>query len=403
MVRALQTYKGALANSGPTMIVSPDADFMRLMKSGPGGGGGRRSETLRPSAKRGPRRGPRPMIDVAASLFLLVQIFFVDLLLGADNAIVIAMACSRLPPEDTRRAVVLGAGGAIALRLVMILFANALLGVPLVKLAGAWMLIVIALNVRGAERRSSASRPGRPAGASDFLSAAVVIMFADAAMSLDNVVALAAIAGGNLWLLAIGVLLSIPILVYGAYVLTGLLRLAPEIFIIGAAFLGWIAGGMAATDPLVSGWIDANAPALGVFAPALGALFVLAAGGAARTRAGPAAATAPPRRPAPGPRLRPRARRSPPACARRSRSPRSSSRRGANRPPRGEPRPPRAPGTSPNRPPRRRTTPCPDSPRRSLPQPPGPAGPRSGWSSPVSSCWRFSPASSSSSRPSSTA
>jgi YjbE family integral membrane protein len=235
------------------------------------------------------------MIDVAASLFLLAQIFFVDLLLGADNAIVIAMACRRLPPEDTRRAVILGAGGAIALRLVMILFANALLGVPLVKLVGAWMLIVIALNVR---KQNGDDDSAQEAGARDFLSAAAMIMFADAAMSLDNVVALAAIAGGNLWLLAIGVLLSIPILVYGAYFLTGILRLAPEIFVIGAAFLGWIAGGMAATDPLVSGWIDANAPALGVFAPALGALFVLAAGRSAPRRAAPAAGAAAAQRPA---------------------------------------------------------------------------------------------------------
>jgi YjbE family integral membrane protein len=279
------------------------------------------------------------MIDVAASLVLLVQIFFVDLLLGADNAIVIAMACSRLPPEDTRRAVVLGAGGAIALRLVMILFANALLGVPLVKLAGAWMLIVIALNVR--VQNVSLGESARPAGTSDFLSAAVVIMFADAAMSLDNVVALAAIAGGNLWLLAIGILLSIPILVYGAYVLTGLLRLSPEIFVIGAAFLGWIAGGMAATDPLVSGWIGANAPALGVFAPGLGALFVLAAGGAARTRPGPSPATAPPRRAAAPATLAPSR---PPAAARlRSQEPLAAlvqPQRREPAPPRVEPRPP---------------------------------------------------------------
>ena len=99
------------------------------------------------------------MIDAAASLFLLLQIFFVDLLLGADNAIVIALACGRLRPEDTRRAIVLGAGGAIVLRLVMILFANALLGVPLVKLAGAWMLIVIALNVRRGGGRRRRRRP----------------------------------------------------------------------------------------------------------------------------------------------------------------------------------------------------------------------------------------------------
>lgn len=241
------------------------------------------------------------MTDLAASLFLLLQIFFVDLLLGADNAIVIAMACGRLPPEDTRRAVLFGAAGAIMLRLAMLLFANALLGVPLVKLVGAWMLLVIALNVRtqGALSADDAAR-GR-AGAQDFLSAAVVIMFADAAMSLDNVVALAAIAGGNFWLLALGILISIPILVYGAVILTRIMRHAPEIFVVGAVFLGWIAGAMAVTDPLVAGWIDANAPALGVLAPALGALFVLVAGrgvprvSQAPSVAAPAVAPAPPR------------------------------------------------------------------------------------------------------------
>ena len=102
----------------------------------------------------------------------------------------------------------------------MILFANALLGVPLVKLVGAWTLIVIALNVHRPGRGDEPPVAEGAGAASDFLSAAAVIMFADAAMSLDNVVALAAIAGGNFWLLAIGVLLSIPILVYGAFILT---------------------------------------------------------------------------------------------------------------------------------------------------------------------------------------
>ena len=116
----------------------------------------------------------------------------VDLLLGADNAVVIALACSRLPAEETRRAVVLGAVGAIALRLGMLAFANALLAVPLVKLIAAWTLVVIALNVRA--RKAGDERPAA-AAAGDFITAAAVIMLADAAMSLDNVVALAAIAG----------------------------------------------------------------------------------------------------------------------------------------------------------------------------------------------------------------
>jgi len=241
------------------------------------------------------------MINVAGWLFLLLQVFFVDLLLGADNAIVIALACRRLPPEDTRRAVLLGAIGAIALRLVMILFANALLGVPLVKLVGAWMLVVIALNVRS--HGGDDGRAFRSAGfAADLVSAAAIIMLADATMSLDNVVALAAIAGGDFWLMALGVLISIPIIAYGAVILTTLIGRAPEIITVGAAFLGWIAGGMAVSDPLVAGWIQANAPALAVFAPAFVALFVLAAGvrtDANETRPAvlPRAAAAPPRRP----------------------------------------------------------------------------------------------------------
>jgi YjbE family integral membrane protein len=217
------------------------------------------------------------MSDAATWIFPLLQVFFVDLLLGADNVIVIALACRRLPPEDTRRAVMFGAVGAIVLRLTMVIFANALLGVPLVKLAGAWMLIVIALNVKDRGREDGGALRG--AGpATDFVSAAAVIMLADAAMSLDNVVALAAIAGGNLWLLGFGVLLSIPILAYGALILTEIIGRAPEILKIGAAFLGWIAGGMAVSDPLVAGWISANAPALPVVAPPLAALFILAAG-----------------------------------------------------------------------------------------------------------------------------
>jgi YjbE family integral membrane protein len=230
------------------------------------------------------------VIDAAGWLFLLLQIFFVDLLLGADNAIVIALACRHLPPEDTRRAVLLGAIGAIVLRLVMILFANALLGVPLVKLVGAWMLVVIALNVKGQRGDDEGGAAKSVGTAGDFLSAAAVIMLADATMSLDNVVALAAIAGGSFWLLALGVLFSIPIIAYGALILTKLVRRAPEFITVGAIFLGWIAGGMAVSDPLVAGWVRADAPALEFFAPALVALFVLFSGGATiRKRARPAA------------------------------------------------------------------------------------------------------------------
>jgi YjbE family integral membrane protein len=224
------------------------------------------------------------VIDGAAWIVVLVQILCVDLLLGADNAVVIALACSRLPPEQTRRAVMLGAAGAIALRLGMLAFANALLDVPLVKLVAAWTLIVIALNVRARKAGDEGLATTGAAGAGDLVAAAAVIMLADAAMSLDNVVALAAIAGGSFWLLALGVVLSIPIIAYGSLILSGIIRRAPAILTLGAVVLGWIAGEMAVSDPLVAGWVQANAPALAVFAPALGAAFVWLAGQGAERR-----------------------------------------------------------------------------------------------------------------------
>ena len=224
------------------------------------------------------------MIDGAAWIVVLVQILCVDLLLGADNAVVIALACSRLPTEEMRRAVMLGAVGAIALRLGMLAFANALLDVPLVKLIAAWTLIVIALNIRARKADDEGLATTGGAGAADFATAAAVIMLADAAMSLDNVVALAAIAGGSFWLLALGVVLSIPIIAFGSLILSGIIRRAPAILTLGAVILGWIAGEMAVSDPLVAGWVQTNAPALTVFAPALGAAFVWLAGEGAERR-----------------------------------------------------------------------------------------------------------------------
>ena len=225
------------------------------------------------------------MSDVAGWLFVLLQIFFVDLLLGTDNAVVIAFTCSKLPLKVARPAVLLGAVGAIGLRLVMILFANVLLGIPFVKLIGAWTIVVIALNAQAWKCEDEIDAAASVASGSDLLSAAAVIVLADAAMSLDNVVTLAAIAGGNFWLLATGVLISVPILAYGSLILTEIVRRAPEILTLGAAILGWIAGEMVVTDPLISGWVGANAPALEAFTPPLAAAFVWIAGRGAQRAA----------------------------------------------------------------------------------------------------------------------
>jgi YjbE family integral membrane protein len=234
----------------------------------------------------------------AAWLVIPLQIFVVDLLLGADNALLIAVACNGLSREDARRAAMIGSGGAIVLRLLLATIATSLLGVPLVKLIGAWALIVIALNVSADSQREAAPTPEPGAARRDLWAAATAIVVADAAMSLDNVIALAAIARGNFWLLAAGVVFSIPVLAYGGVILSAALRAAPWLVKLSAALLGWIAGGMAVTDPLVGDWVAVNAPALAAIAPALGAVFVFFADPSPRSvkPASPAAA-----RPAPAP------------------------------------------------------------------------------------------------------
>jgi YjbE family integral membrane protein len=217
-------------------------------------------------------------LPAAAAWFAIpLQIFVVDLLLGADNALLIAIACRGLNRKDARRAALIGSGGAIALRLLLTTIATSLLTVPLVKLIGAWALIVIALNVAAETGRREP--PGAPiAGRADLWAAATAIVVADAAMSIDNVVALAAIARGNIWLLAAGVGFSIPVLAYGGLLLSGALRAAPWLIALGAALLGWIAGEMAVSDPLIGEWISRNAPGLAAIAPALGAAFVFFSG-----------------------------------------------------------------------------------------------------------------------------
>jgi len=251
----------------------------------------------------------------AAWIAIPIQIFVVDLLLGADNALLIAVASNGLNRDDARRAAMIGSGGAIILRLLLATIATSLLGVPLVKLVGAWALVVIALNVTADSRREAAPVPEAGSSRRDLWAAATAIVVADAAMSLDNVIALAAIARGNFWLLAAGVVFSIPVLAYGGVILSAVLRAAPWLIRLSAALLGWIAGDMAVTDPLIGEWIAVNAPALAAIAPALGAIFVFFADPSPRppkprpfVAARPSRAASPPQPAAPAPPPPPRPR-----------------------------------------------------------------------------------------------
>jgi YjbE family integral membrane protein len=204
----------------------------------------------------------------------LWQIILVNIVLSGDNAVVIALAARSLPPHQQTKAVMWGAGAAVAMRIVLTIIAVELLKWPWLKLIGAVLLLWIAVKLLLPENGD-----GEGVDSSDNLWSAIkTILIADLVMSLDNVIAVAAAAKGSLTLLVLGLAISIPLVIFGATMLMKLMDRYPIIITIGAALLGWVAGDMAATDPVVKEWVDANAAWLHWAAPAAGALFVVALG-----------------------------------------------------------------------------------------------------------------------------
>lgn len=216
-----------------------------------------------------------------ANLLVPVQILFVNLLLSADNALVIAMACRGLRAADIRRATLAGIVGAIALRLAMGSVAIFLLRAPFLQLLAGVALLWIAVRltlIGDPDETISTELDGKPAtgfGDRIFLDAVWAIVVADVAMSLDNVVAIAAIAQGSLVYIAAGLALSIPMLIWGSNLIRELLDRSGLLVLVSGAFLGWVAGGVAVTDPMISPTIAADAPALPYAVPAACAIFVV--------------------------------------------------------------------------------------------------------------------------------
>lgn len=204
-------------------------------------------------------------------LVSVLQIVWIDLLLSGDNAVVIALACRALPPRQRRIGMLLGAGTAVALRIVFALVVSWLLAVPLLRVVGGGLLLWIAVKLALGEDEDA-----HAVDESTSLWRAVrTIAVADAVMSLDNVVAIAAAAKGHAELFVFGLLLSIPLIVMGAALITRLLQRFPAIVWAGAGLLGWIAGEMIATDPLFAGGL-AGLPHAATWAAAAGAILVVA-------------------------------------------------------------------------------------------------------------------------------
>ena len=213
----------------------------------------------------------------------LLQIIWIDILLSGDNAVVIALACRSLPPRQRRWGIALGAGGAIALRVLIATFIVYVLEVPALKIVGGVLLFWIAIKLLLPEPGDAA----RPIGGGGGLFAAVrTVMIADAVMSLDNVIGIAAAADGNPVLIVLGLLISIPFIVTSSALILKLLTRFPIFVTAGGALLGYIAGELLVNDPLLVAWVAAEAPFLHFAAPIAGAVAVVVAGrGIARVQA----------------------------------------------------------------------------------------------------------------------
>jgi YjbE family integral membrane protein len=225
------------------------------------------------------------------------QIILIDILLGGDNAVVIALACRKLPPKQRTQGIIWGTVGAIGLRVVLIFFALTLLAIPYLKIVGAILLVWIGIKLLVPEEEDAHGN----IQASDKLWAAVkTVIVADLVMSVDNVIAIAGAAesaGGDhkMPLVIFGLLVSIPIIVWGSQLVIKLMDRYPVIITAGGMLLGWIAGTMAVSDPAVIGYMPSTpadkpgmpaevSAAVRYGAGIVGALLVLAWGKVAAAR-----------------------------------------------------------------------------------------------------------------------
>lgn len=227
----------------------------------------------------------------------LGQIIIIDILLGGDNAVVIALACRKLPPAQRTKGIIWGTAGAILLRVVLILFAMTLLNMPFLKFVGALLLVWIGVKLIAPDEDDHDNIEG-----SDKLFAAIkTIIVADLVMSVDNVIAIAGAAQNSgehsTLLVVLGLLISIPIIVAGSQLVIKLMARFPIIIVAGGMLLGWIAGGMLVTDPVFANPADwqwmAKIPQSGTVkygAAIAGALLVLAIGKTLANRQRPASA-----------------------------------------------------------------------------------------------------------------
>jgi YjbE family integral membrane protein len=210
----------------------------------------------------------------------LIKIMWINTLLSGDNALVIAMACRGLPPRQRLWGMILGAGVAVVLRIVFTGVVASLMLLPYLKIAGGIALFYIAAKLLVPDDPEE----GEAEAVEHLWRAVRIVAVADIIMSLDNVIAIAAAAGGNMALVVLGLAISIPMVVAGAALIMPLLDRFPILVWAGAALLGWIVGEVIATDPVVVGYLTGHYGAavahnVDYVAASVGAVLVLLVGG----------------------------------------------------------------------------------------------------------------------------
>lgn len=183
----------------------------------------------------------------------LFGVVLIDLILSGDNAVVIALAARNLPKEQQKKAIFWGTFGAVALRVLFAAVVVFLLKIPLLTAVGGLLLIHVAYGLLVTKEGEH-----NIAGGATIWAAIRTIIYADAIMSLDNVIALAGVAHGNLMMILLGILISIPIIIWGSQLILKAMEKFPIIVYIGAGILLWTAGKMILHDKTVEKWLDPN-------------------------------------------------------------------------------------------------------------------------------------------------
>ncbi|MBX9947455.1 MAG: TerC family protein [Reyranella sp.] len=196
-------------------------------------------------------------IDLGPAFWVgLGEIIVVNILLSGDNALVIALASRNLPKKQQKAAILAGSAGAIVLRIIFVLILGWLLQVPYLKLIGGLLLLWIGIKlVQGEEEHGDGVE-----SSSSLWGAVRTIVIADAVMSLDNAIAIAAAAKGDTSLIVIGLLISIPLIIFGATLIMAVIARFPVLIVLGGALLGFIAGDVIETDPAINAWLEERIP-----------------------------------------------------------------------------------------------------------------------------------------------